>query len=87
MALCVLTAGWKTNGISNGESGDFVDGLLAIVVDHGLRSESKDEANIVYNRVSQMGIQLCIDIILALSLYFSFGLMMCIEIRGKLWLI
>ncbi|XP_050269451.1 uncharacterized protein LOC126713665 isoform X5 [Quercus robur] len=57
MALCVLTAGWKTNGISNGESGDFVDGLLAIVVDHGLRSESKDEANIVYNWVSQMGIR------------------------------
>lgn len=68
MALCVLTAGWKTNGISNGESGDFVDGLLAIVVDHGLRSESKDEANIVYNRVSQMGMQLCIDILLTLSL-------------------
>ena len=71
MALCVLTAGWKTNGISNGGSGDFVDGLLAIVVDHGLRSESKDEANIVCNWVSQMGIQLCIDILLALSLSLS----------------
>ncbi|KAL4651809.1 hypothetical protein ACB092_01G187900 [Castanea dentata] len=57
IALCVLTAGWKTNGISAGESGDFVDGLLAIVVNHGLRSESKDEANIVCNRVSQMGIR------------------------------
>lgn len=62
MALCVLTAGWKTNGISNGESGDFVDGLLAIVVDHGLRSESKDEANIVCNRVSQMDVRLPIVI-------------------------
>ena len=76
MALCVLTAGWKTNGISNGESGDFVDGLLAIVVDHGLRSESKDEANIVYNRVSQMGIQLCIDILLTLSLSLSLSLLL-----------
>ena len=56
------------NGISARESGDFVDGLLAIVFNHRLCSESKDEANNVCNRVSQMGIQLCIDIILVLSL-------------------
>ncbi|KAK2985317.1 hypothetical protein RJ640_024313 [Escallonia rubra] len=46
MALCVLTADWKTGGFSaTKESGEFVEGLLAIVVDHGLRAESKDEAN------------------------------------------
>jgi tRNA(Ile)-lysidine synthase TilS/MesJ len=83
IALCVLTAGWKTNGLNaGGERGGFIDGVLAIIVDHGLRSESKDEANMVCNRVSQMGIQLCTDILLALlSLYSSFGLIMCIEIR------
>ncbi|XP_059433610.1 uncharacterized protein LOC132166751 isoform X2 [Corylus avellana] len=58
MALCVLTASWKTNGLNAaGESSGFIDGILAIIVDHGLRAESKDEANIVSNRVSQMGIR------------------------------
>jgi len=57
MALCVLTAGWKTAGVNSvgTDSSGFIDGLLAIIVDHGLRAESKDEANIVCNRVSQMG--------------------------------
>jgi tRNA(Ile)-lysidine synthase len=63
MALCVLTASWKTNGLNRaGESSGFIDGILAIIVDHGLRAESKDEANIVSNRVSQMG-TLCTDIL------------------------
>ncbi|XP_061366426.1 uncharacterized protein LOC133309648 [Gastrolobium bilobum] len=60
MALCVLTAGWKIGGGVNAvstESGGFIDGLLAIIVDHGLRSESKEEANIVSHRVSEMGIR------------------------------
>lgn len=57
MALCVLTAGWKTAGVNAGstESGGFIDGLLAIIVDHGLRAESKEEADIVSRRVSEMG--------------------------------
>lgn len=55
MALCILTADWKTNGLNTaGESRGFIDGLLAIIVDHGLRAESKDEANIVRHRVSDM---------------------------------
>ncbi|XP_016203705.1 uncharacterized protein LOC107644380 [Arachis ipaensis] len=59
MALCVLTAGWKTAGANavNTDSGGFIDGLLAIIVDHGLRAESKEEANIVCCRVSKMGIR------------------------------
>ncbi|KAK4369494.1 hypothetical protein RND71_013286 [Anisodus tanguticus] len=58
MALCVLTATWKTNslGIAS-QKNEFVDGLLAVVVDHGLRAESKDEANLVHRRVTSMGIK------------------------------
>lgn len=75
MALCVLTAAWKTSGHNaGGGSSDFIGGLLAIIVDHGLRAESKDEADIVCNRVSQMGIQLCTDILLAFSLSFLISL-------------
>lgn len=56
MALCVLTAHWKTNGLSvNHDCDAFIDGLLAIIVDHSLRAESKEEANIVSRRVSRMG--------------------------------
>ncbi|KAK8550263.1 hypothetical protein V6N13_118781 [Hibiscus sabdariffa] len=58
MALCVLAANWKAEvqyGIGN--SGKYIDGLLAIIVDHGLRPESKDEATLVGNRVSEMGIR------------------------------
>ncbi|WCJ42480.1 tRNA(Ile)-lysidine synthase [Euphorbia peplus] len=59
MALCILTAAWKRDGsdAAAGKTGGFVDGLLAIVVDHGLRSESKEEAYIVSHRVSEMGIR------------------------------
>ena len=57
MALCILTADWKSNGLNAaGESRGFIDGLLAIIVDHALRAESKDEANMVRHRVSDMGI-------------------------------
>ena len=57
MALCVLAANWKTEGIYESDnSGKFIDGLLAIIVDHGLRPESKDEASLVGHRVSEMGI-------------------------------
>lgn len=59
IALCVLTAAWKTaagNAVTT-ENGGFIDGLLAIIVDHGLRAESKEEANVVSNRVSKMGIR------------------------------
>ncbi|XP_045789952.1 uncharacterized protein LOC123884783 isoform X1 [Trifolium pratense] len=59
MALCVLTAGWKTTGVNSvgTDSSGFIDGLLAIIVDHGLRAESKEEANVVCKRVSEMGIR------------------------------
>ncbi|EXB94671.1 hypothetical protein L484_001879 [Morus notabilis] len=58
MALCVLTAHWKTNGLSvNHDCDGFIDGLLAIIVDHSLRAESKEEANIVSRRVSRMGLR------------------------------
>lgn len=57
MALCVLTANWKTDGPNAvGHLGGFIDGLLAVIVDHGLRAESRDEANLVLRRVSEMGI-------------------------------
>ncbi|WVZ15626.1 hypothetical protein V8G54_013192 [Vigna mungo] len=57
MALCVLTAEWKTAGanVVTTENGGLIDGLLAIIVDHGLRAESKEEANVVSQRVSKMG--------------------------------
>ncbi|BAU02872.1 hypothetical protein VIGAN_11246700 [Vigna angularis var. angularis] len=59
MALCVLTAEWKTAGanVVTTENGGLIDGLLAIIVDHGLRAESKEEANVVSQRVSKMGIR------------------------------
>lgn len=57
MALCVLTAAWKTNSLGiAAQKNEFVDGLLAVVVDHGLRAESKDEARLVHHRVTSMGI-------------------------------
>ncbi|CAH8383052.1 unnamed protein product [Eruca vesicaria subsp. sativa] len=58
MALCVLTAKWKTEGLSGVNKTDgFIDGLVAVIVDHGLRQESKDEAQLVSSRVSEMGIR------------------------------
>lgn len=56
MALCALTADWKMDGLNaTGKSSNFIDGLLAIVVDHGLRAESRDEAKVVWNRVTNLG--------------------------------
>ncbi|CAI0628868.1 unnamed protein product [Linum tenue] len=56
MALCLLTAAWKTDGpYAASQSDGYVDGLLAIIVDHRLRAESKEEAHIVSRRVSKMG--------------------------------
>lgn len=61
MALCVLAASWKTSshgiGLIADKNSEPIDGLLAIVVDHGLRSESKAEANLVQRRVTDMGIK------------------------------
>ncbi|GAB2270370.1 hypothetical protein Dimus_005273 [Dionaea muscipula] len=58
MALCVLAADWKASGSGNDrDGGRFLDGLLAIIVDHGLRAESKAEATLVSDRVSNMGIR------------------------------
>ncbi|KAI3929099.1 hypothetical protein MKW92_051878, partial [Papaver armeniacum] len=55
VALCVLTSQWKKDAlIGIDEKDGFVDGLLSIVVDHGLRKESKDEANVVHDRVSKL---------------------------------
>ncbi|KAI4363728.1 hypothetical protein MLD38_019907 [Melastoma candidum] len=57
MALCVLAAEWKTRSlVPPGCRSGAVDGLLAIVVDHNLRVESKEEANLVRERVSKLGI-------------------------------
>ncbi|KAI9119314.1 hypothetical protein K1719_009989 [Acacia pycnantha] len=56
MALCVLTLWWKTAGLK-AQNGGFIDGLIAIMVDHGLRAESKLEADVVSQRVSKMGIR------------------------------
>ncbi|TXG61393.1 hypothetical protein EZV62_012756 [Acer yangbiense] len=62
MALCVLTADWKTGDQNAAGDGDeFIDGLLAIIVDHGLREESREEAKMVSSRVSDMGIRCEID--------------------------
>ena len=57
MALCLLVAEWKSCGVNVASTGNshMVDGLLAIIVDHGLRAESKDEAEMVQRRVLDMG--------------------------------
>ncbi|CAI9100337.1 OLC1v1037312C1 [Oldenlandia corymbosa var. corymbosa] len=60
MALCILASMWKKDGhcaVATEESDEFVDGLVGIVIDHGLRPESKDEANLVCNRVRNMGVR------------------------------
>ncbi|XP_020697640.1 uncharacterized protein LOC110110484 isoform X3 [Dendrobium catenatum] len=58
MALCVLTAGWKSEGFSGKvDSSGYIDGLLGIVVDHRLRPESVEEARIVQERAMKMGIR------------------------------
>ena len=63
MALCVLTASWKSSG--KNENSAFVDGLLGIVVDHKLRPESTDEANLVCSRVLNLGKRRRIDLVLS----------------------
>ncbi|KAL0374337.1 UNVERIFIED_CONTAM: tRNA(Ile)-lysidine synthase [Sesamum radiatum] len=59
IALCILAAGWKSNNFDAAadRKSKFIDGLLAIVVDHGLRKESAEEANLVYHRITDMGIK------------------------------
>ncbi|GMH13681.1 hypothetical protein Nepgr_015522 [Nepenthes gracilis] len=58
MALCVLMVHWKANTATTApDSNGIFDGLLAIIVDHGLRLESKEEADVVRDRVSNMGIR------------------------------
>ncbi|KAL6573577.1 hypothetical protein OROHE_002036 [Orobanche hederae] len=59
MALCLLVADWKSCGLNAASMGsnDMVDGLLAIIVDHGLRAESKNEAEMIQRRVLDMGIR------------------------------
>ncbi|KAI4356256.1 hypothetical protein L6164_000290 [Bauhinia variegata] len=59
MALCVLSKAWKIAGLNavSTERNGLIDGLLAIIVDHGLRAESKQEADIVCHRVSEIGIK------------------------------
>ncbi|KAL0410659.1 UNVERIFIED_CONTAM: tRNA(Ile)-lysidine synthase [Sesamum latifolium] len=59
IALCILAAGWKSNNFDAAADrrSKFIDGLLAIVVDHGLREESAEEANLVYHRITDMGIK------------------------------
>ncbi|EPS66935.1 hypothetical protein M569_07840, partial [Genlisea aurea] len=59
VALCILTAGWKcgNHDASTSLRSNPVDGLLAVVVDHGLRNESAEEAHIVSGRITDMGIK------------------------------
>ncbi|OQU84767.1 hypothetical protein SORBI_3004G119400 [Sorghum bicolor] len=63
MALCVLATAWKKAAArkAGDEEGPvasaFVDGLLGVVVDHGLRPESADEARLVRDRVRGMGVE------------------------------
>ncbi|KAL8158586.1 hypothetical protein V2J09_000123 [Rumex salicifolius] len=57
IALCLLTAHWKANSACDSDSNGYIDGLLAIIVDHGLRTESRDEAKMVSSRVSKLGIR------------------------------
>ncbi|KAL3532450.1 hypothetical protein ACH5RR_005971 [Cinchona calisaya] len=60
VALCVLAAMWTRDANSSiglNDSSGFIEGLMAIVVDHGLRPESRDEANLVCRRVTNMGIR------------------------------
>ena len=52
MTPYVLSVDWKTEGPNAvAKNGGFVNGLLAIVVDHGLCRKSKEEAHIVSRRV------------------------------------
>lgn len=63
MALCALMAHWKTFSRNSGyDSSGFVEGLLAIIVDHGLRPESKEEAETVSHWVSDMGTTLLLPL-------------------------
>lgn len=57
IALCVLTLDWKSGNSNAANKGrnKTIDGLLAIVVDHGLRTESAEEADLVRGRVLDMG--------------------------------
>ncbi|KAJ3692223.1 hypothetical protein LUZ60_012573 [Juncus effusus] len=57
MALCVLTAWWKLEGLVKKNESGFIEGLLGIIVDHGLRTESSDEAKLVQNRVNKLGVK------------------------------
>ncbi|KAF3783865.1 tRNA(Ile)-lysidine synthase [Nymphaea thermarum] len=58
MALCLLTSAWKAAGLGGvDKTSGYIDGLLAIVVDHGLRAESEAEANHVHGLVSRMGVR------------------------------
>ncbi|RCV04533.1 hypothetical protein SETIT_1G008700v2 [Setaria italica] len=63
MALCVLATAWKKAAGRKAAdeegfgSSAFVDGLLGVVVDHGLRPESADEARLVRDRVRGMGVE------------------------------
>ncbi|KAL6629450.1 hypothetical protein ACP70R_029215 [Stipagrostis hirtigluma subsp. patula] len=65
MALCVLAAAWKKEAEGGARrkareegpvASGFVDGLLGVVVDHGLRPESAEEAQLVRDRVLGMGV-------------------------------
>ncbi|XP_068649340.1 uncharacterized protein [Aristolochia californica] len=58
IGLCILASGWKKDAlIENDENSGCIDGLLGIVVDHGLRSESTEEAQHVCDMVFRMGIR------------------------------
>ncbi|CAH1430146.1 unnamed protein product [Lactuca virosa] len=58
MALCLLAADWKTHGLNAAlrQNKDVIDGLLAIIVDHGLCPES-NEAETVQHRILNMRIR------------------------------
>lgn len=58
IALCILASDWKKKGmVGTEESSGCIDGILGVIIDHGLRPESKEEANRVRLWVSKMGIR------------------------------
>ncbi|KAL6006230.1 hypothetical protein ACLOJK_040276 [Asimina triloba] len=58
IALCILALGWKKDAlVGMDETSSCINGIVGIVVDHKLRSESTEEANHVRNTVYRMGIR------------------------------
>lgn len=58
MALCILASLWKCSELgTDAKISDHINGLVGLVVDHGLRAGSGIEANHVQTWISSLGIQ------------------------------